>query len=213
MAEVTLLKRKKKIGEIAVELGFVTEAQVDNILSQKGITGRMLGQLFVDEGLLDDEQLAQIIAAQYSCRYASFESLEDIEVLKLLDIDFMVKKRVVPFLLSGDVLDVAVADPMDFFRAVEAMEIRLDHDLSFIIVSKKKLTDFLQRLDTSRDLLDISDEMRLPVVRESEKANTSFPLKRWEQKRVPSSNWWIRPSLMPLTKRQVIFILKVLPKA
>ena len=56
------LKKKKKFGEIAVALGFMTHEQVKNVLDGKGITGRMLGQLCLDKSLLDDEQLAQVIA-------------------------------------------------------------------------------------------------------------------------------------------------------
>lgn len=162
-------EKKKKIGEVAVDLGFVTQEQLNNILSRKGITAMMLGQLMVGEGLLNDDQLARVIAAQYGCRYKTFGTIKDPEVLKLLDIDFMVKNRVLPFMLSGNVLDIAVADPIDFFRAFEAMEIRLDYDLTFVVVSKKKLSDFLCKIDSSRDILDISEEMRLPVIRESEK--------------------------------------------
>ncbi len=164
-----MIKKKKKIGEIAVALGYLTEKQVDNILSKKKITGRMLGQLFMDEGLLDDEQIATIIAEQFSCRYAPLQSLTDPEVFKLLEIDFMVKNRIIPFQLSGSMLEMAVSDPMDFFKAVEALEMLLDYDLAFVVVSEQKLRELLKRLDTSRDILDISDEMRLPVVRESEK--------------------------------------------
>jgi type IV pilus assembly protein PilB len=168
MAGINGLKKKKMFGEIAVDLGFMTQEEVDNILTRKGITGQMLGQLCVDEGLLDDEQLAQIIAEQYFCRYSSFDRLGGPQVLGLIDINFMIKNRVVPFGLEGSVLEIAVADPMDYFRVVEAMEILLDYDFSFVIVSEKKLSRFLRRLDESRDILDISDEMRLPVVRESE---------------------------------------------
>jgi type IV pilus assembly protein PilB len=168
MAGINGLKKKKKFGEIAIDLGFMTPEQVDNMLTRKGITGQMLGQLCLDEELLDDEQLAQIIAEQYFCRYSSFDRLGGPQVLGLIDINFMIKNRVVPFGLDGSVLEIAVADPMDYFRVVEAMEIMLDYDFSFVIVSEKKLSGFLRRLDESRDILDISDEMRLPVVRESE---------------------------------------------
>lgn len=168
---VDRLLKKKRIGEIAVDLGFLSKKQVDNILSRKGISGRMLGQLCIEEGLLDDEQLAKMIAQQYSCRYTRLDSMDDPEVLKLLDIDFMVKNKVVPFSFADPGLVLAVADPMDFFRIIEKMEILLDYDLSFVIVSDKKLSNFLQRIDTSRDVLNISDEMRLPVIKESGKGD------------------------------------------
>lgn len=177
MPALPIVKRKK-IGEIAVELGFLTENQVDIVLSRKGITGRMLGQLFVDQGMLDDEQLAQVIAVQHGCRYLPFSQVTDPEVLKLLDIEFMVSRHVIPFRKKNRHLDVAVADPMDFLNIVDEMEMILDYYISFVIVSGEKLQNFLQRLDTSRDVLDISEEMRLPVVRESDNGEYELSAER-----------------------------------
>lgn len=171
MKSPVLLKKKKKFGEIAVDLGFLKKEQVDKLLSQKGITGRMVGQLFLDQGLLDDEEVAQIVAVQYDCVYAEFRIPRDPGVLKLLDIDFMIKNRVIPFALSGNELQVAVSDPMDYFRVVEKMEILLAQDLSFVIVSQGKLSSFLKQIDVSRDILNISDDMRLPVVKESDEGD------------------------------------------
>lgn len=162
------LKKKKRIGELAVDLGFITEEQKAGILARKNISGRMIGQLCVEEGLITDEQLAQLIAEQYSCRYARLDSMNDPEVLKLLSADFIIKNRVVPFSLSNNHLVFAVMDPIDYFKVIEDLEILLEYDFSFVIVSSKKLGIFLQKLDTSRDLIDVSKEMRLSVIKESD---------------------------------------------
>ncbi len=124
------LKKKKKIGDIAVDLGFLTEEQKTGILAQKNISGRMLGQLCVEEGLLNDEQLAQLIAEQNSCQYARIDSLNEPELLKLLNIDFIVKNRIVPFNLFDNHLTFAVADPIDYFRIVEEIEILLEYEIN-----------------------------------------------------------------------------------
>ena len=162
------LKKKKRIGDLAVELGFMTEAQKSNILAQKNISSRMLGQLCLSEGLIDDEQLAQLIAAQYDCGYARFDSAADPDLLALLSIDFIVKNRIIPFSRTDDDLVLAVADPIDFFRVAEEMEILLPYAFSFVVVSPRKLNTFITKLDTSRDLLDVSEEMRLSVIKESD---------------------------------------------
>ncbi len=163
------LKKKRRIGELAVDLGFMTEEQKTNILAQKNISGRMLGQLCVDEGLISDEQLAQLIAEQYSYKYARIDSANEPELMRLLDVEFMVKNRIVPFNFSQNILTFAVADPIDYFRVIEEIEILLEYDFSFVIVSAKKLGKFLQKIEASIDLIDVSEQMRLSVVKESSK--------------------------------------------
>ncbi|RLC18890.1 MAG: pilus assembly protein PilB [Deltaproteobacteria bacterium] len=179
------LKKKKRIGELAVDRGFMTEEQKINILAQKNISGRMLGQLCVEEGLINDEQLAQLIAEQYACKYARIDSMNEPELLKLLTIDFIVKNKIVPFSLSENHLVFAVGDPIDYFRVVEEIEIILDYDFSFVIVSAEKLGNFLHKLDSSRDLIDVSEEMRLSVVKESDKGEYEISTEKVDSEESP----------------------------
>jgi len=179
------LKKKKRIGELAVDLGFMTEEQKTNILAQKNISGRMMGQLCVEEGLINDEQLAQLIAEQYSCKYARIDSMNDPELLKILSIDFIVKNKIIPFSFSENHLVFAVADPIDYFRVVEEIEILLEYDFSFVIVSAMKLGKFLQNLETSRDLIDVSEEMRLSVVKESDKGDYEISTEKVDSEESP----------------------------
>ncbi len=163
----------------------MTEEQKTNILAQKNISGRMLGQLCVDEGLINDEQLAQLIAEQYSSNYARIDSINEPELLQLLNIDFIVKNRIVPFNLFDNHLTFAVADPIDYFRIIEEIEILLDYDFSFVIVSSKKLNNFLQNLDSSVDILNISEKMRLSIVKETDKGEYEISSEKVDSEESP----------------------------
>ncbi len=179
------LKNKKKFGELAVDLGFMTEEQKTNILARKNISGRMLGQLCVEEGLINDEQLAQLIAEQYSCKYARIDSVNEPELLKLLSLDFIIKNKIVPFGFAENQLIFAVADPIDYFRVIEEIEILLEYDFSFVVVSAQKLNKFIQKLEASRDLIDVSEEMRLSVVKESDKGDYEISIEKVDSEESP----------------------------
>lgn len=179
------LKKKKKIGQLAVEHGFMTEEQKTTLLARKNISGRMLGQLFIEEGLINDEQLAQLIAEQFSCKYARIDSMNEPELLKLLNLDFIVKNRVVPFSFAENHLVFAVADPIDYFRVIEEVEILLEYDFSFVIVSQKKLNKFLRKLDTSRDLSSVSEEMRLSVVKKADNGDYEISFEKVDSEESP----------------------------
>lgn len=173
--------KKKKFGEIAVELGFMTEEQVNNVLSRTSIARRMLGQLCIEEGYLDYEMLARIIAVQYSCKYANLEDMQQIDdpaLLELFDIDFMLHNKVVPFRIIDQLFEIAVGDPLDFMRVAEDIYLATDLNISFVVVSEKRLSDFLKSVESSRDVLNISDEMRLPIIRESEKGEYEVSVER-----------------------------------
>jgi type IV pilus assembly protein PilB len=179
------LKKKKKFGDLAVDFGFMTEEQKTTLLARKNISGRMLGQLCVEEGLINDEQLAQLVAEQFSCKYARIDSMNEPELLKLLNVDFIVKNRIVPFSFSENHLIFAVADPVDYFRVIEEIEILLEYDFSFVIVSEKKIGKFIQKLDTSRDLTSVSEEMRLSVVKKSDQGDYEISFEKVDSEDSP----------------------------
>ncbi len=165
------LKKKKLIGDIAVELGFITQEQKETILIKQNIADRRMGQFCFEEGLITDEQLAKLIAKQFSCKYAKIDNMDQPELLNMLSIDFIIQKKIVPFSFLNDILIFAIADPIDYFRVVEEIEVLIEYEFSFVVVSHKKLDAFIKTLESSRNMIDISEEMRLPVVRESDKGD------------------------------------------
>ncbi|MCK5312649.1 MAG: Flp pilus assembly complex ATPase component TadA [Desulfobacteraceae bacterium] len=162
------LKKKKLIGDIAVELGFITQEQKAAILIKQNIADRRMGQFCFEEGLITDEQLARLIAKQFSCKYAKINNMDQPELLSMLSLDFIIKNKIVPFSFLDDVLVFAIADPVDYFRVVEEIEVLIEYEFTFVVVSHKKLDAFIKTLESSRNMIDISEEMRLPLVRESD---------------------------------------------
>ena len=58
--------KQLRFGDWALKLGFMTQDDLKYILSKKNISKQMIGQLCLEEGLIDGEDLAQIMAAQFS---------------------------------------------------------------------------------------------------------------------------------------------------
>ncbi len=165
------LQKKKLIGDIAVELGFITQKQKEAVLIKQNIADRKMGQFCYEEGLITDEQLALLIAKQFSCKYAKIENMDQPELLNMLNMDFIIKNKIVPFSLVDDYMVFAIADPVSYFQVIEEIEVLIDYEFTFVVVSPKKLDDFIKTLESSRNMIDVSEEMRLPVVRESDKGD------------------------------------------
>ena len=179
------LKKKKLIGDIAVELGFITQEQKEAILIKQNIADRRVGQFCFEEGLITDEQLAQLIAEQFSCEYAKLDSMDQPELLNLLNIDFIVKNKIIPFSLVDDHLIFAISDPINYFSVVEEIEVLIEYEFTFVIVSPNKLDAFIKTLESSRNMIDISEEIRLPVVRESDKGDYEISTERVSSQESP----------------------------
>jgi Type II secretion system (T2SS), protein E, N-terminal domain len=107
---------RKKIGELLVQAGFVTESQVRTALGQKRNYGRghRLGSVMVSMGMITPKQLAHALAEQFDMPFVELPEIPP-EVASLLSVGFQTEHRVVPFKLEGEGkserLHVAVEDP------------------------------------------------------------------------------------------------------
>ena len=170
MAKKTYRKKTKRVGDIAVNLGFMTGEQLNYILSKKAITKQLFGQLCLEEGFLDHENLAKIIAEQYAYKYILLENVKDANLLNLFKLDFMSKYLLVPYQKKDGILEIAMAEPALSFDAIDELELLTDMSISIVVASEPRIKQNLKKVEASQKLLDtVSVDMRLSLVRETDK--------------------------------------------
>lgn len=54
-----------RLGDLAVEHGFLTHAELQDVLAEQAQVSRLLGQLLIDHGYITDAQLGMLLANQY----------------------------------------------------------------------------------------------------------------------------------------------------
>jgi type IV pilus assembly protein PilB len=161
--------KKLRFGEWAVKLGFMDNEQLDQILSRRNITRQRIGHICIEEGLLDEEKIARIIAAQFSYPYTLLQDSPAPDLLQLIPLDIMNQHQFVPYEKKGDKLVIALADPNNFMDVADRLEMLVDMEISVVIASSKKIRQILKNFEASRNMVDtVSDDMRLPLVKESD---------------------------------------------
>ena len=161
--------RQLRFGDWALKLGFMTQDDLKYILSKKNISKQMIGQLCLEEGLIDQEDLAQIMAAQFSYRYVKLDGTIPEPLANLVPIDLMMRYKFVPYRKSGEQLIIAMAEPKNLLKLVDELEMLTDMEVSAVVASERNIKTAISRLKTSRSMIDSpTDDMRLSVVRESD---------------------------------------------
>ena len=171
--------QKLKFGELCIKMGFISQEQLEFALSKKEITKERLGNICVREGLIDEEQLAMIIAAQYYFSYVELEGIKDPGLLDLVPFELMMKYQFIPYEKDGRTLVIAMSEPMDFIKAVDALEVLIDMPVSIVISSERKIKEILKKIETDQNVLEtVSDDMRLPLVKESDKGIETLSIEK-----------------------------------
>jgi len=106
---------RKKLGEIFVEQGLLTETGVQRMVLQAKRKGLRFGAFLEHIGMITPEELAEALAAQYGCRKIRNFARHAFppELLKMVSIEMAVEHTIFPLKLEEGKLALAVIDPTD----------------------------------------------------------------------------------------------------
>ncbi len=107
----------KRIGELLVEAGVLSQSQLEQALFAQRKDGRKLGQLLIELGLVSEVQLTQTLSRQLSVPWVSLYHVDfSRSLLNLVSREIAERYAVVPILVrrvrkQGETLYVAMDDP------------------------------------------------------------------------------------------------------
>lgn len=110
--------RSAPLGRLLIDTGVITQAALDEALVVQRSDKRRLGEILVERGVVNAQQLAQLLSRQLSCPWISLAHLDIApEVLALIPSDVAIENCVVPVHLrvskGHKILYVATDDPTD----------------------------------------------------------------------------------------------------
>lgn len=108
--------KEKKIGEILVAQGKVTDEQIDEALAIQKTDARGIGKVLVSLGYINEDELAQALSMRLNVEYvALFEVHVDPDVLGIIEEDVLIQHKAVPLRIEDGRLIVAMIDPNDIY--------------------------------------------------------------------------------------------------
>jgi type IV pilus assembly protein PilB len=141
---------RRRLGEVLVTGGVLTEAQLDEALrAQKEDKGgrrrRRLGEVITALGLADEVQIARALSDQLGLPFVDLGSLPIAdETLAVLPRNVAVRHMAVPITLAHDVLTVALADPTN---VLALDDIRLATKLSSVRTAVATASDLQEAVN------------------------------------------------------------------
>ncbi len=112
---------RKRLGDMLVEAGVITNDQLMEALGKQKESGKRLGELLVDLRFTDEMEIVEAMAQQMKIPVAKIrEAKLAPEVIALLPENIVRKHQVVPFELdenNPNILRVAMSDPLDIIAA------------------------------------------------------------------------------------------------
>jgi PleD family two-component response regulator len=109
------MEKRKRLGEIFVENGILTEKTVERMLVVSKRLHKRFGTVLEDLELIDGDELAAALATQYSCRVASnFAGYSFApELFSIISVDVAMQNNIFPLRIDNKRLALAMADPTE----------------------------------------------------------------------------------------------------
>ena len=140
------MRARKKLGEILVEGGLLTQKQLEEALPFQKKSNLKLGQFLVREGIVSESQIVDLVSSQLRLeRYRPDKYTIDVDLANLLPPDIAHKYQAAPLQKNGLLLTIAMMDPLDI-NGLDAIEVYTNCEVEAIICTEQHLNQLLNSL-------------------------------------------------------------------
>jgi len=142
---------QRKLGQILVDLGYLTEDQLWDVLEeQKQSPGEVIGQVAKRMGMVTEAQITEALADQFGMPVVNLDETTILpKVLELVPETMASVYKIMPVSLKDNVLTVAMADPQNL-AALDDLRNFLGYDVRGAVSSLAEVESAISRHYASR---------------------------------------------------------------
>lgn len=143
---------QRKLGQILVDLGYLSEDQLWDVLEeQKQSPGEVIGQVAIRMGLVTDEQVTEALAEQWGMPVINLlETTIPPKVLELVPQTMSEIYKIMPISLKDSILTVAMAEPQNL-EALDDLRNFLGYEVRGAVSNAKDVETAISRYYADRE--------------------------------------------------------------
>jgi type IV pilus assembly protein PilB len=139
----------KKIGELLLQEGLIDLEQLNKALEEQQHTGERIGTVLIKLGFITEEVLVEFIARQFNLPQVNIAKLTvSRDTIGLIPPDIAQRYQAVPFGLIGSTLNVAMADPGNLF-VIDDMRFLTRRNIQVHVASEFSIKSTISRFYAS----------------------------------------------------------------
>ena len=163
----------KRLGDILIDAGYITKDQLIEALDKQKVEKKLLGVVLIELGFVTEEQISDAIQEQLEIQTINVATLDiprdALDAVK--DVNILKKATCIPFKLQGNILSVAMADPLNS-HAIDDIQIASGYKVKPFITTvadvnialdkyygSEQMGELLNEVTSSLDIIDIDKEI------------------------------------------------------
>jgi type IV pilus assembly protein PilB len=129
----------RKLGQILVDLGSINDDQLEMLLEEQSQSSGMIGRIAVNMGLISDEDLVEALGEQFGLKTLDLEGqVPPPECREAVSDPMAQLYRIVPMQLHENVLTLATCDPQNIAMQDEIRRF-LGYDIRLVVASEAQI--------------------------------------------------------------------------
>jgi type IV pilus assembly protein PilB len=137
---------KKKLGELLLEVGLITEEQLKHAIEVQNKTGEKLGKVLIKLGYVTESQILEALEFQLGIPHVDLQKYYiDPDVAKLIPEAVAKRHTIIPIKKDEDGILVAMADPLNIF-ALDDVRIITKQNVKPLIASEGSILKAIDRI-------------------------------------------------------------------
>ncbi|MDP3042447.1 MAG: hypothetical protein Q8N62_07015 [Candidatus Omnitrophota bacterium] len=139
-----MLRNQKKIGEILIERGLITQAQLEDALAEQARTNKFLGDILLKNKKIIEKDLLSVLAKQFNISFIKLNN-ENInwDFVKKFSPSLILDYKCIP--IKGDEwsITIGINNPLEVDLIKKAEDEARGLRLNLVLVSKDDLEGFI----------------------------------------------------------------------
>jgi type IV pilus assembly protein PilB len=156
------MKNQKRLGEILVKEGILTEAMLGKALSDHKKSNLRFGKFLIRQGIVQEKQIIDLLSNQLNIKkYQVQEFPLDFDLVRFIPIDIAQKHQVVPLRVKGNLLEVGIADPLEI-KVLDQIEKLTNLEVEPVLCSEMEINQLINSMYGGQsDLGDLMENIEI----------------------------------------------------
>lgn len=157
----SLGRKKKRLGDILMTAGVLTEDQLMQGLAEQKAKGMKLGQTLVELGIISEEEIGQALSRQLGMEMVKLgdQKIPD-EILSIVPDNVLRKYNLIPYEFDEynmNILKVAMADPLDLV-ALDDLQFMTPYQIEPVVCTPTEVAKAIDRYFGNADAMKVAEQ-------------------------------------------------------
>ncbi len=146
------VSKTKKLGEVLIDAGLLNPTNLEKALSEAKKRNMRLGNALISLGIISEDKMLDALSSQLSLRKIDLsKTIVDPAIGKLVPERLARQFKMVPVTMVGDVLTVALSDPLNVF-ALDALKRDVNANIEIALSNERDILKAIDYVWTAKEV-------------------------------------------------------------